>query len=115
MPFLYILKSLKDSNLYVGTAIDLEERVQKHNKGYVRSTKHRRPFELVYKKYFDTLSEVRKEEWKFKYTPWGGKLKKELVSKPAGSSNGRTPAFGAGYEGSNPSPAGLDTKEHKHT
>ena len=28
----------------------------------------------------------------------------------AGSSNGRTPAFGAGYEGSNPSPAGMKNR-----
>ena len=88
MPYLYILKSLKDNNLYVGTATDLDKRIEKHNKGYVRSTKHRKPLKLVWKKHFNTLSEARKQEWQLKYTPWGGKLKKELVSKSAGSSNG---------------------------
>lgn len=114
MPYLYILKSLKDNNLYVGTTVDLDKRIEKHNKGYVKSTKHRRPLQLVYKKYFNSLSETRKEEWRLKYTPWGGKLKKELISKSAGSSNGRTPDFGSGYEGSNPSPADLDIKRHKY-
>jgi hypothetical protein len=31
-----------------------------------------------------------------------------IFSKPAGSSNGRTAAFGAAYPGSNPGPAGLE-------
>ena len=115
MPYLYILKSLKDENLYVGTTTDLDKRIKKHNNGLVRSTKTRRPLGLVYKEYFDTLSEARKKEWELKYTPWGGKLKKELVSRPAESSNGRTPAFEAVNLGSSPSSAGLDTKRHKNT
>ena len=115
MPYLYILKSLKDNNLYVGTTIDLEKRIEKHNSGYVKSTKYRRPLKLVYNKYFDTLSEARKKEWEFKYTPWGGKLKKELVSKSGGSSNGRTLGFGPKNRGSSPCPPDLDTKRHKHT
>ncbi len=112
--FIY-LKSLKDNKLYVGTCNVLEERIRRHNNGSVKSTKHRRPLILIYSQYFSILSEVRKKEWELKYTPWGGKLKKELVSKAAGSSNGRTPASGAGNHGSSPCPAVLGTKRHKHT
>ncbi len=116
MPYLYILKSLKDNNLYVGTCSNnLDTRIKKHNNGLVRSTKGRRPLKLVYKENFSTLSEARKQEWLLKYTPWGGKFKKELVSKAVGSSNGRTSPFGGEYLGSNPSPTALDTKRHKHT
>ena len=115
MPYLYILKSLKDEKLYVGTCNDLEKRIQKHNEGFVKSTKYRRPLKLVHSQYFGTLSEARKKEWELKYTPWGGKFKKDLVSKAAGSSNGRTSPFEGEYLGSNPGPAALDTKGHKHT
>ncbi len=116
MPFLYILKSLKDNNLYIGTcSTTIEDRIKKHNDGLVKSTKHRKPFVLAFSQYFNTLSEARKKEWELKYTPWGGKLKKELVSKAARSSNGRTIAAGAMYLSSNPSLAALEVKRHKHT
>ena len=109
MPFLYILSSLKDKKLYTGTCENLEKRLVRHNAGLVKSTKHRRPLVLMHSEYFNTMSEARKKEWELKYTPWGGKLKK-LLSKPAGSSNGRTHASEACYLGSNPSPAGLESK-----
>ena len=115
MPYLYILKSFKDNNLYIGTCNNLYERLEKHNKGLVKSTKHRIPFVLVYEEYFDNLSGARKKEWQLKYTPWGGKLKKELVSKSAGSSNGRIHGSEPWNLGSNPSPADLDTRRHKYT
>ena len=46
--YTYVLKSKKDGNFYTGVAIDLKERLSKHNEGMVMSTKHRTPFELVY-------------------------------------------------------------------
>ncbi|MBI3984076.1 GIY-YIG nuclease family protein [Candidatus Microgenomates bacterium] len=48
MFYVYILKSLKDSKLYIGFAPDLRQRIGKHSAGNVFSTKHRRPLELVY-------------------------------------------------------------------
>ena len=90
MSFVYILRSKKDGNLYVGTAKDVGQRLEKHNKGQVKSTKSRVPFELVFSQKFASLSEARKFEWRLKYTPAGGKLKKQLVSDAGGSSNGRT-------------------------
>jgi putative endonuclease len=79
--YLYILKSLKDNKLYVGVTKNLQKRFKQHNLGFVRSTKIRRPFILIYSEKFSTLSEARKKEWEFKCTPWGGKLKKELAEK----------------------------------
>jgi len=46
--YTYVLKSLKDLKLYIGWTVDLQERVDKHNKGLVEATKARIPFELVY-------------------------------------------------------------------
>ena len=46
--FVYILKSGKDGGLYVGMSSEVEKRLLAHNRGATTSTKHRRPFTLVY-------------------------------------------------------------------
>src|SRR3989338_5623196 len=48
MFYVYILKSLKDDKLYIGSTNDLKRRLSEHNKGLNRSTKARRPFEIRY-------------------------------------------------------------------
>ena len=48
MHYVYILKSLRDGNLYTGCTQDLKKRFQLHNDGKVPSTQDRRPLELVY-------------------------------------------------------------------
>ncbi len=46
--FVYVLKSLKDGNFYTGYTSDIKKRFTEHNDGLNKSTKHRRPFELIY-------------------------------------------------------------------
>jgi putative endonuclease len=46
--FTYVLKSVKDQDLYIGWTDDLQNRIDTHNKGLVTSTASRHPFELVY-------------------------------------------------------------------
>jgi putative endonuclease len=48
MFFVYVLRSLKDFNYYIGYTSDLEKRLFEHNGGISKSTAHRRPLELVY-------------------------------------------------------------------
>jgi putative endonuclease len=48
MFYVYVLWSEKDGKLYTGFTDDLRRRLQEHDKGGVRSTKYRRPLELVY-------------------------------------------------------------------
>lgn len=48
MFFVYMLKSKKDSSLYVGYANNLKRRFWEHDSGQCLSTKHKAPFELVY-------------------------------------------------------------------
>jgi putative endonuclease len=48
MYYVYILRSQKDGNFYVGYTADLRKRIGQHNKGIVESTRNRRPFELIY-------------------------------------------------------------------
>jgi len=44
----YVLKSRIDEKFYVGFTSNLAERIVQHNKGLVKSTKNRRPLEIVY-------------------------------------------------------------------
>ena len=48
MFYVYVLHSEKDGKLYTGYTADLELRFEQHQKGQVQSTKHRRPFKLIY-------------------------------------------------------------------
>ena len=48
MFYVYILKSLKDTDLYIGSTNDLKRRFKEHQEGKSFSTKFRIPFELVY-------------------------------------------------------------------
>ncbi len=46
--YVYVLRSVKDGQFYVGLTRDLRARLLMHNQGQVPSTKHRVPFELIY-------------------------------------------------------------------
>lgn len=49
MYYIYVLKSEKDGNLYVGCTENISKRLECHNSGKVLSTKSRRPFKLIFK------------------------------------------------------------------
>ena len=46
--YVYILRSDFDNKFYTGYTKDLKLRFEQHQKGKVDSTKHRRPFKLIY-------------------------------------------------------------------
>ena len=48
MFYVYVLKSQKDNNFYVGYTNDLKKRIDAHNTSKVLSTRLRTPFELIY-------------------------------------------------------------------
>jgi putative endonuclease len=48
MFYVYVLKSTKDNQFYVGYTNDLEQRILAHEAGKVFSTRQRRPMELIY-------------------------------------------------------------------
>ncbi|WP_298239041.1 GIY-YIG nuclease family protein [uncultured Algibacter sp.] len=47
--FVYILFSQSLSKYYVGQTADFDKRLERHNLGYVKSTKHGLPWELILK------------------------------------------------------------------
>lgn len=48
MYYVYVLRSLKDKQLYTGFTDNIERRVREHNNQEEKSTKSRAPFELIY-------------------------------------------------------------------
>jgi putative endonuclease len=78
MCWIYVLKSKKDDKLYIGSTANLEQRLYYHNSGKVRSTKSRRPLDIVYKEQFDSVASARKRESFFK-SGQGRKLLADLI------------------------------------
>ena len=48
MHYVYVLRNFKDGNLYTGYTTDLRSRFTFHHAGKARSTRHKRPLQLVY-------------------------------------------------------------------
>lgn len=48
MFYTYVLRSIKDGNLYIGWTKELRNRLKEHKSGQVSATRHRLPIELVY-------------------------------------------------------------------
>ena len=62
--YVYILISLKDNNIYIGFTSNIINRIKRHNKGFVKSTKSRRPFKLIYlEKYYDRQQALGREKY----------------------------------------------------
>lgn len=66
MFYVYILKSIKDEELYIGSTNDLKRRFQEHNKGLVRSTLKRKPFILIYYESYRSEKDARMRESRLK-------------------------------------------------
>ncbi|MBI4088359.1 GIY-YIG nuclease family protein [Candidatus Kaiserbacteria bacterium] len=80
MHFVYVLRSAKDGNLYIGCTVDVSKRLKEHNDGRVRSTKSRKPFDLLYtEEYPDKYEAFRME--RFYKTPKGKRQVKEKIEK----------------------------------
>ena len=78
MYFVYILKSLKDGNNYVGLTSNTQNRLDYHNSGRVKSTKYRRPLILVYEESHATRQEARERE-KYLKSYKGAKEKLSII------------------------------------
>ncbi len=66
MYFVYFLKSLKNNDIYVGSTIDVENRLKLHNDGKVRSTKFGRPWKLLESYQYAIRSKAVRKELFFK-------------------------------------------------
>ncbi|QQG42951.1 MAG: GIY-YIG nuclease family protein [Candidatus Giovannonibacteria bacterium] len=66
MAYVYILKSLRDGRFYIGSTINLIQRLKHHAGGFTPSTKRLGKIELVLSQEYSTLSEARKIEVRIK-------------------------------------------------
>jgi len=48
MWYVYALKSCVDNHLYIGISQNIDSRLKQHNSGTTKSTRSRRPFEIIY-------------------------------------------------------------------
>lgn len=62
MFYVYLLRSERDGNLYIGYTNDLKRRLKEHNSGENRSTKSRIPFELLYYEAYQSRGDATKRE-----------------------------------------------------
>ena len=66
MFYVYVLRSLKDGKFYIGYSSNLKLRFTAHNNGECISTKHRRPFELIFYEAFKSRRDAERRELYFK-------------------------------------------------
>lgn len=70
MHYVYVLKSLKDKDFYVGRTENLKQRITEHFKGEVLSTKNRRPLKFMYAEISNNIKDAVYRE-KYLKTAWG--------------------------------------------
>jgi len=76
--YTYVLRSLKDLNLYVGFTTNINNRLEEHNKGRVSSTMSRTPLELIYWEGCLNQQDATRRE-KYLKTAWGKRYIKTRV------------------------------------
>lgn len=60
--YVYVLRSEKDDNIYIGITDNLKRRLQQHNAGKNFSTKYRIPFKLIHKEEYENRIKTRERE-----------------------------------------------------
>lgn len=78
--YVYILYSLIDKGFYIGFTTNLKQRLIKHAKGEVTSTKFRRPLKLIHYEYFINEKDAKARE-KFLKSGFGRKQLKEALKR----------------------------------
>ena len=66
MAYVYIIESVRDGRYYIGSTINIEERLRHHLYGGTPSTRRFGRIRLVFKQYYPSLREARTVERKLK-------------------------------------------------
>ena len=85
MYYVYIIKSSKTDSYYIGSTKNVAERLKKHNRNQTRSTKHKGPWQLIYKETFDIKTSALKREKQIKGYKGGRSFKKLISASPSSS------------------------------
>jgi len=78
---IYILKSSKNNRYYIGSTIDVNNRLQKHNKGLVYSTKNNRPYKIELIQEYETITKAKQIEYKIKKLKRREYIEKMIIDK----------------------------------
>ena len=78
MFYVYVLKSQKCDELYIGSTNDLKRRLVEHNKGKSSSTAPKRPYTLLYYEAYVAESDARRRESMLKLR---GQARKQLIGR----------------------------------
>lgn len=81
MAWVYIIKS-EDSKYYIGSTVDIEKRLKRHNTGTGGSTTKGRSWSLVYNKEYNDLADARIEEKRIKSFKGGNAFKRLVKDQP---------------------------------
>jgi putative endonuclease len=71
--YIYVLLSQKDGKRYIGYTDNLKRRINEHNAGLVKVTKHRRPLQLIYFEGCINKQDAKRRE-KYLKGQWGYKF-----------------------------------------
>ncbi len=81
MFYVYILQSKKDKSFYIRFALNLKERIMKHNQGLVSSIKNILPIELIYYEAYKSKKDALLRERRLKQFAKGfSALKQRLMN-----------------------------------
>ncbi len=78
--YTYILKSLQDNKLYIGSTNDLKRRLAEHQRGQNISTAKRLPLELIFYEAYPCKEDAERRERYFKTAKGKTTLKQMLQS-----------------------------------
>ena len=78
MYYVYIIQSKSTNNIYIGSTKDLKARLERHNGGYVSSTKSGIPWKLLYYEAYQQKTQARRSEIFYKKAQGRRQLKKKL-------------------------------------
>ena len=76
--YAYVLRSLRDGQLYTGYSDNLKRRLAEHQAGRVIATQNRLPVELVYYEACRTQTDATRRE-KYLKTAWGKRYLKSRL------------------------------------
>ncbi|MCH7731233.1 MAG: GIY-YIG nuclease family protein [Candidatus Marinimicrobia bacterium] len=81
----YVIQSQRGKFRYKGMSRNPSDRLESHNAGKVRVTKHYRPFEIIYMEYVGKRSEARKRERYLKSAAGRKFIEKQIEERNEGS------------------------------
>jgi putative endonuclease len=81
MFYVYVLKSRKDQKYYIGQTANISARLLCHNRGDVKSTRKRRPMDIVFYENYETRAGAMKRESQIKRMKCGTEFRKILSEK----------------------------------